>query len=106
MLPDPGPAGKRVPRGTCVTAVGDGKMSAHTDRAGESEDPGMSTTGARRLAQAEAAARRLFRVLESMAGTTTCDEVFSVVYLRWLSAERTVALQREGALAPPHARRS
>ncbi len=66
----------------------------------------MSTTDAQRLAQAEAAARRWFRVLESMAGTKASDEVFSVVHRLWLAAERAVLLHRAGTLAPPPARRS
>lgn len=66
----------------------------------------MSSTDAQRLALAEATARRWFRALESLAGTTASDEVFSRVHRCWLAAERAVHLQRSGALPPPPSRRS
>jgi hypothetical protein len=66
----------------------------------------VSLTDAQRLAMAEATARRWFRVLESLSGSATCDEVFSVVHSSWVAAERAVVLLREGAPAPPTSRRS
>ncbi len=66
----------------------------------------MGTTAEQRLAQAEATARRWFRILESLAGTSTDDEVFCQVHSSWVAAEQAVVLQRKGALGPPASRRS
>jgi len=66
----------------------------------------VSSTDAQRLAEAEATARRWFRVLESMAGTETPDEVFSLAHQSWVAAEQAVRLQRAGARPPPPSQRS
>ncbi len=66
----------------------------------------MSTTDAQRLAQAEAVSRRWFRRLQALAVTDASDEVFSLTLRYWMASEHNVALQREGAPAPPSSRRS
>jgi hypothetical protein len=67
----------------------------------------VNETDAQRLALAQATARRWFRVLESMAGSDTSDEVFAIVHRQWRAAERAVVLlQEEGRLPHPMSRRS